>query len=362
MKWVEPKHSRKRIRKAGCVLCNLNEASEKESRDAFVSLMNWRAAHAYPMHCLLMLLRHKAGQIDKGALVVQRLKRLRSVVFKLIRFQNMSLDRMHDIAGCRAVVSDLQRVRRLYAALKQSRTRHKLQREYDYITQPKESGYRAIHLVYRYGGRKRAYDGLLVEIQLRSRIQHSWATAVEVVDTFTRQSLKTSQGSAQWTAFFQATREAFAMLEGTATRTGRSWDEIQEEVIASASALHVEQTLRSFAVSTQYLPQERKLQSYEFFLLELDASEPSVRIHPYRQAAFEAASKEYLRRERATREDETKDIVLVAAASIRALKQAYRNYFADTDEFLRNLQGVLANKALNRTSGSRRRRRPPESG
>lgn len=349
MKWVEPKHSRKRIRRAGCVLCNLRDASEKDAREAFVVLMNWRAAHAYPMHCLLMLLRHKATQVDTDALVVQRLKRLRSVVLKLVRFQQMSLDRMQDIAGCRAVVSDLQRVRRLHRAMKRSRTRHKLQREYDYIKEPKDSGYRAIHLVYRYGASKHAYDGFLVEVQLRSRIQHSWATAVEVVDTFTRQSLKTSRGSAEWTAFFQAVSDAFAMLEGTDTRTGASWDAIRQEVMTSAATLHVEQTLRSFAVSTKYLLEERKLRAYEFFLLELDSSAPSIEIRSYKQSALKIASKEYLKRERATREDETKDVVLVAASSIRALKEAYRNYFADTDEFLGNMNKVLANKVLKAT-------------
>lgn len=169
MKWIEPKHSRKRIRRAGTVLCGLDEASEKDAREAFVALMNWRATHAYPMHCLLMLLRLKAAQADKAALVVQRLKRLRSVVLKLQRFEQMSLNRMQDIGGCRAVVRNLRRVQQLRGAMKSSRTRHKLQREYDYISQPKDSGYRAVHMVYRYGGRKHAFNGLSVEVQLRSR-------------------------------------------------------------------------------------------------------------------------------------------------------------------------------------------------
>lgn len=346
MKWVEPRHSRNRVRKAGETLCKVEDVPPKEFREALVALMNWRGAHAYPMHCLLMLLRGKSADIDNNALVVQRLKRLPSVVGKLLRFKQMSLDRMHDIAGCRAVVKDLSKVRQLRDALRTCRTRHKFQREYDYISRPKDSGYRAIHLVYKYGGRKKIFGGLLVEVQLRSKVQHSWATAVEVVDTFTRQSLKTSQGSAEWTEFFCHVGDAFAMIEGTPPRANRSWHAIRNDVISSAEALHVEHTLRSFAVTTLHLTKQKQLQSYEFFLLQLNANDLSIRIQPYRQANFTVASKEYLKLEQATREDDAQDVVLVAASSIKALEQAYRNYFADTGEFLNNLNLVLDNKTL----------------
>ena len=37
--------------------------------------------------------------------------------------------------------------------------------------------------------------GLRIEIQIRSRLQHAWATAVETVDAFSGTSLKTTGGS-----------------------------------------------------------------------------------------------------------------------------------------------------------------------
>ena len=52
--------------------------------------------------------------------------------------------------------------------------------ETDYVRKPKTSGYRGIHLVYRYhNDRKTIYNGLQIEPQLRTRRQHAWATAVD---------------------------------------------------------------------------------------------------------------------------------------------------------------------------------------
>ena len=137
------------------------------------------------MHALLMMLRKKATDIDTNAVVVQRHKRAPSIIGKLTRFPKMELSRMQDIGGCRAIVSSVRDVQRLNKHIQTSRTRNELHREYDYIAEPKESGYRGIHLTYKYNGEKTEYNGYFVEVQLRSKVQHAWATTVEIVDTFT---------------------------------------------------------------------------------------------------------------------------------------------------------------------------------
>ena len=60
----------------------------------------------------------------------------------------MSLSRMEDIAGCRAVVENENFVKRVSNSLKKSRTKNILARERNYIETPKPSGYRGIHLVF----------------------------------------------------------------------------------------------------------------------------------------------------------------------------------------------------------------------
>ncbi|WP_305461543.1 RelA/SpoT domain-containing protein [Photobacterium leiognathi] len=71
------------------------------------------------------------------------------------------------------------------------------------MEEPKESGYRSYHLVYGYQNKKyEKLNGLQIEMQIRTAVQHSWATAVEVVGAFTAQSLKSSQGNEKWLDFF----------------------------------------------------------------------------------------------------------------------------------------------------------------
>lgn len=122
MNWIEPKFSREKVRQAGKALIKSNVKS-KEFKEAVPVLHNWRSAHAFPMQIMLDLLRKNAIRIDKRALAVQRLKRASSILQKLYREEGMSLSRMEDIAGCRAVVDNSLYVNRLHESLKKTELR-----------------------------------------------------------------------------------------------------------------------------------------------------------------------------------------------------------------------------------------------
>jgi ppGpp synthetase/RelA/SpoT-type nucleotidyltranferase len=86
---------------------------------------------------------------------------------------------MQDIGGCRAVVGTLAEVAALRQQYMRSKSRHVLLREDDYIVSPKPSGYRSLHLIFRFRSLGYAqYNYLLFEVQLRTAFQHAWATAV----------------------------------------------------------------------------------------------------------------------------------------------------------------------------------------
>ena len=90
----------------------------------------------------------------------------------------MRFTQMQDIGGVRAVVSGVGNVIALADQYRESRMQHKLASEDDYIAKPKRDGYRGVHLIYRYISeyeRSSVYDGLFVELQIRSRMQHAWA-------------------------------------------------------------------------------------------------------------------------------------------------------------------------------------------
>lgn len=68
------------------------------------------------------------------------------------------------------ITRDINRVKEIRNGIIIGRTRNKLLSEKDYLTKPKPSGYRGIHLTYRYSGAKKEYKNFRVELQIRSRI------------------------------------------------------------------------------------------------------------------------------------------------------------------------------------------------
>lgn len=76
-------YSKGEIARAGKILVDQDTAFEDRSR-AMDVMSNWRAAQAYPMRALLMMLRNKASDIDPDSVVVQRPKRAPSIIGKLL--------------------------------------------------------------------------------------------------------------------------------------------------------------------------------------------------------------------------------------------------------------------------------------
>lgn len=148
--WEIPKYSKSEINKAGSIIADLSSTKE-DRNNALVILNNWRAAHAYPLQVICSNLRLR----NPNAIVVQRLKRLESITGKIERFPNMSLYRMQDLGGCRVIVDTVEQVYKAVNKYKSSRIRHILKREYDYIENPKNSGYRSYHMVYQFHSDKK---------------------------------------------------------------------------------------------------------------------------------------------------------------------------------------------------------------
>ena len=216
MAWTEPAYSRSQVNDAGVTLGD-SSASPRDNSRARTIINNWRASHSFPLNALQMNLRNTIAGFGEAALVAQRLKRMSSIEAKLRRAHHMQLARMHDIGGCRAVLPFADDVLDVVRRCDKSRALHEPLRRYDYLTSPRDSGYRGVHLVYGYRTRSHAhalYAGMRIEIQLRSRLQHAWATAVETVGTFSGQALKSSEGHEAWLRFFSLMATELACTEG----------------------------------------------------------------------------------------------------------------------------------------------------
>lgn len=345
MQWIEPEYSKEKVKRAGKQIKD-PDFDLDQIEDAFDIFFNWRDSHAFPMQIILDLIRKNALRIDGKALVVQRLKRAPSIIDKLFRESGMNLSRMEDIAGCRAVLKDTESVYKLYSNLIKSRTKNILHRERDYISDPKTSGYRSVHLIYRYNGQKARFKGMSVEVQLRSKIQHSWATAVEVVGTFTKQALKASSGEEGWLDFFKYASVEFSKLENCPIDPAFYDVDTYKKLEASIVKLGVYERLSAFNVVVKALGDKNSKWAH-YYLLLLDQEKRTVNIRRFSKGQLSVATQLYNEEEGKFKNNPSKDLVLVSAGSMRDLKKAYPNYFSDTQDFIKYINQVhMQNKRL----------------
>jgi ppGpp synthetase/RelA/SpoT-type nucleotidyltranferase len=342
--WLVPAYSRTRVNEAGRALARRDGLSRDYSED-FNVISDWRSAHKAPMDALHKGLKNLARRSYPEAIIAQRLKRIPAMIAKLRRERTMKLATMQDIGGCRAVLGSPNELWASAAQFRRSRIVHELAREDNYIDEPKASGYRGVHLVYRYrerAGLRGLFSGYSAEVQIRTRLQHAWATAVETVGTFLDQSLKSSVGSHEWLRFFSLVGSGFALREGTPPVPGTPVDyrELLREIRDLAAALNVRTRLEAYEKTIRI--QETIFQpDQEYFVLILNSKDHHLRISAYNNEKYKEAVDFYKEVEEENADRPGVEAVLCSVKSISQLRTAYPNYYHDTRAFLVELDRLI---------------------
>jgi len=356
MAWETPKYTKNEVNRAGKILVN-PDSSENEKELATKILDNWRASHSYPLHIFQMTLLNKTKNVEKKStpIVAQRLKRAPAIIYKLTRGYHgkkpsMKLYQMQDIGGCRSVLPTISQARKLYEEqYLRGDLKHIKRGDKDYVKTPKEDGYRSFHLVYEYKSKNKSkivYNGLLIEIQIRSKLQHLWATAIETVDFFTRQALKTSEGEKDWFDFFKLVSSAFAKMEKCPIVPNTIEDEkkLYQEIKRKEASLNVINKMKTWKQAMKFFDRDvRKAftKDTQFFLLELDIVGEKLNITGYKKNKEQIAIEEYAKLEKRHAGKKDFDVVLVGFNNFKDLRKAYPNYFLDSDEFLGYLKEIV---------------------
>lgn len=342
---MKRKYSNNEIKKAGKILTSPRNYNEQEFEEAQNILTYWRTIHAYPINTFQSTLRDKIKRLNfDGSLIAQRLKRSVSIVSKLERFPDMKLSTMQDISGLRAIVKDISQVRLLEESYRKSKFSHELKHYKDYIQEPAHSGYRGIHLIYQYVNENNPeYNGLRVELQLRTKLQHTWATAVETMGTFLDYSLKSSQGPESWLNYFSLVSSGFSILEDSPViekYRHLNAKEIFEKIIQESDNLNVDENLRAFTVAAKHIIQKETNSKYNLITLNLEKK--IVTVKSYAAKRLEQANIDYTNIEKEIIKGAPLQAVLVSTGSIDSLKKAYPSYFLDSQEFLNKINYIYA--------------------
>ncbi len=351
MAWTICQFRKGEIDRAGQQLITL-PVWDPERDIALEVINNWRSCHNYPLHIVTKTLGSRAKtKISEKSLVARRIKRMASIAIKLRQNPGMKLSQMQDIGGCRAILNNVNEVENLVEVYEQAAIRHPrtddrpfILKKYDYIEHPKDDGYRGVHLILKYASTAPAqhpFNGQRVEIQIRSRLQHAWATAVETCQAFTGQALKSKikDATEQWLRFFSlmsaaiADREKRPSVPGTHTSRAMRKKELKQLVDDEQIIFQ----LNGWSAAMQH-PTVMDDHESAVYLLELDTAMKTLQINPYKQSEMAIANHQYLLREKATESDSNIQIVLVSADSVSNLKRAYPNFYVDTKVFISAVQ------------------------
>jgi putative GTP pyrophosphokinase len=172
-------------------------------------LEGWRERHAGPLRNTNANLRHyiRPHSIPgtRVVSVTQRLKKFSTILDKLSRYPTMRLTAMEDIGGVRAILPTQAAADDVARRLRKN---WKVHRYRDYVRTPKDSGYRALHLIV-------VKQGVKIEVQVRTPLQDFWANQIERDSRHLRVDYKSGKGHDAVHAYYVGVSELLAMMEAS---------------------------------------------------------------------------------------------------------------------------------------------------
>lgn len=349
-------HSADDVHRAGEIIAGdlaWRPDTEDQIRQAFTVANHWRDSHAFPMKSMHNSMRaHIRYQVLNG-FTAARVKRMNAIRGKLRRMSGrrkpLGLGDFQDLGGCRAIMNSMGDAERLIAAVK-GRFRHNLWDEDDYIHNSRPTGYRCHHLKFEFVGRGDAtvFNGRRVELQIRTDLQHSWATAVEAIGMFLGDELKSGKGSDEWLRLLALVSAEFAEAEGCDPAKGVPGraERVRElkDLDAALGAVKVLDNLSTAVFWSQDAVSPERKPSY--YLLRYDNESKQVFVTPHYRSRYAFSSYEDAEKPDNISGLENSNVVLVEANKMENLTKAYPNYFGDVQLFKMQLNSLIAGEEV----------------
>ncbi len=327
-------------------------AEYRQAHDAVLRIVNMRCRKIIETH----FIKKNRFQVD-DFFIAQRLKRLESIVIKLERFQNMGLETMQDIGGIRVMLPSLQDVALFIGKFPGMRSNIQIKKTFDYITTPKEEGYRSYHYVLEVPNPKNeSFPRLKVELQVRTKVQHAWATAVEVAGFMQKQSFKTGDWHEDWKVFFELSSKVLMLFENDDLFMNRNTSFKSSEILPQLTLIS---ELKDYEKKGKFL---QKLKHLNHSIRTVENWDTSKRIKGfYLIQEFEKQTnilpifqgeafpyEDYIKlKELDLQKNKTGQILKIEIDDIKKIKRAYPNFFGDITAFVHFLEHVISYKFKN---------------
>ena len=201
--------SKTAIDKAGNALAKEKFKTYEEWEAADKIFDEFRQAHLQPLTSTTIAIQNWFRADNASYIIVQRLKRKPQILKKLRRL-NARITQLQDICGLRIIVdqnSDVDRLIEYITDKLKRQTSIVIKRTVDYRKKGRDdSGYRAAHIIME-------KDGVSLELQIRSRIQHYWAELIERTSVIYGYVIKELEGDDRVIKYFKELSNLFYLIE-----------------------------------------------------------------------------------------------------------------------------------------------------
>jgi hypothetical protein len=195
---------------------------------------------------------------------------------------------------------------------------------------------------------QRVFDGKRVEVQIRTRLQHAWATAVESLGIFLGEYLKGGIGDPRWLRLLKLMSAEFALFEGcpeppdVPTQPARIAEikALEKDLDATRNLDKLSHAVRFTDISI------RSSSKPTYYLITYNNATNEISVDTYfapKSAMMSYGSAEFFENKTGRY---TKNVVLVEADKVETLKEAYPNYFGDVQLFRQQLRNIAKGAGL----------------
>ena len=312
---------------------------------------NFREAHNIIIK--LFTIELKKVNFSKQHLTASRNKRIETIILKLCRPEKPKLDRIHDIAGTRIIFENIKSLEDYIDILENTELvnfKEKINEDknrYNYIKNPKSDGYRSIHKVFYYSSnipystlneKRFNLENKKIELQLRTRLQHIWATTVEIYDIINKSNIKTGTHNKLETKEGLFFKNCSLVFEGIESNDVEKIKININKIFRDKDLVEIYNRLKGIKnIKNIQLP--KTLGSDEVFILITDLNKGKTTFFTTdpiekndKQDTF-LINASYRRLE----EKNTKGeyiLLLLTLGDIKKLKNVYPNYFLNTNKFI----------------------------
>lgn len=260
---------------------------------------------------------------------------------------------MQDLVGFRVVFRhgdherNLACIRELEQKILSSTMQSKVTRLTNYIEEPRKSGYRSVHAIFKYNSPKYpSHNKMQVELQIRTKMQHIWATAVETVGMFKKSNLKQELGDENWLEFFRLMSHLMAIDEGATTVSSKDFGNLRNKLSKLSQEIEFKNTMTLINIQHRILETAynkirlKTKSSVGYMLLKLDLTpmredgEPTIHIESFPKYKEAKATELYGQLEEEAYANPMCYVLLAKSEDVKNLRRGFPNYFADVTEFI----------------------------